>query len=466
VPCRLLVRTQGFFNMNRTRLALSLGAVAMAGILWWQPWSGGPATVRGSGDVLTIAATGDSLLLKPIPSAKSNPDLERVATLLRGASLAVTNLEENLLDARPGEVRLPYGGKGSARDVRALGFTTIALANNHAIDYGVDGLSQTAQILDRAGLLHAGAGDDLAQAGAPEFAGSAPRRVAMIAVATSASQESRATPLRGEILGRPGVNALRYSPEVAADAATFATLQGSPAAATSKPGDNQLTVSGKTIKKGPRTVVEMVADEGDTKRILAQIRQARAKADYVIVMVHSHEPSNRSQAPAEFLKVFARAAVDAGAMLVIGHGPHQLRGIEVYEGGVIFYSLGNFLSDLSQVDARSEDDYDAGMDLYRLALGAVGDSEQPPQRQVDNALWWESVIAVGRFDRGVLRSVRLQPIDLGVQLPFSERGTPRFANAERSREILDRLIDLSREFGTQIRIDNGTGVIDLPEQNR
>jgi hypothetical protein len=144
---------------------------------------------------------------------------------------------------------------------------------------------------------------------------------------------------------------------------------------------------------------------------------------------------------------------------VIGHGPHQLRGIEVYKGGVIFYSLGNFIADRSHVDPRAEDDFDAGTDLYRLALGAVADSEQTPQK-VDSPLWWESVIATGLFDHGVLRSVQLYPIDLGVNVRLSGRGIPRLAEAERRLEILNRLTDLSREFGTRIRIENGTGVID------
>jgi len=451
------------------RLSLIAAILLAAGILSWFLWPAGPATVRGSGDLLTVAATGDSLILRPLPP--SDQSGKGVAGILRSASVAVTNLEENLLDTaripradNPEDLRWPFGTKRVAQDLRALGFTLISLANNHAIDYGPDGLAQTEQTLDHAGLLHAGAGEDLAHAGAPVFVGDTHRRIALIAVATSASAESRATPPHGEILGRPGVNALRYSPDVTADAATFATLRQSPVATTGKnPVDGQLTVAGKTIKKGQRTAVEMVANAGDADGILEQIRSARARADIVIVSIHSHEPENASPEPAEFLKGFARSAIDAGASLVIGHGPHRLRGIEVYKRGVIFYSLGNFVFDFSRVKSRSEDAFEAGIDLYRLALGAIPDSEQPPQ-PADSRLWWESVIATAQFDRGVLRSVRLQPIDLGVDLPLAQRGTPRLAGAVRSSEVLNLLTDLSREFGTSIRIENGTGVISTPTQ--
>jgi poly-gamma-glutamate capsule biosynthesis protein CapA/YwtB (metallophosphatase superfamily) len=348
-----------------------------------------------------------------------------------------------------------------AQALRRYGFSIVSLANNHAIDYGSGGLTQTTQILDSVGLLHAGTGEDLAQARAPVFLGIAPRRVAMISVATSASPESRATPSRGEIMGRPGVNALKYAPDVTVDASVFATLKQLPATTpASKTDGKQLIVSGKTIKKGDRTTVDIRADDKDEQEILAQIRQARSEADIVILTVHSHEPSNRSRAPAAFVQQFAHAAIDAGASLVIGHGPHQLRGVEVYKTGVIFYSLGNFAFDFSAVKPQSEDVFEAGIDLYRLALGAIGESESPPTRSMEDPIWSESVIVLASFRQGQLESVRLYPIDLGVDLPLSKRGTPRFASADRGAEILNRLTELSREYGTRIHIENGIGTID------
>lgn len=50
-----------------------------------------------------------------------------------------------------------------------------------------------------------------------------------------------------------------------------------------------------------------------------------------------------SQVPPQFLEIFSKKCIDAGATVVIGHGPHELRGIEVYHGGLILYSLGNFI---------------------------------------------------------------------------------------------------------------------------
>jgi len=451
-----------------------IAALAVAGALGWYWATSGPVVVRGTGDTLTIAATGDSLLVKPLPSFRSDAGLAAVGKLLRGSSLAVTNLEENILDpariprpGHPGEARWPYGTEQTARDLRRLGFTIISLGNNHAVDYTAQGLAQTAQLLVRAGIYHAGTGEDLAAARAPIFVGTAPRRVAMIAVAASASPESRATPSRGDIMGRAGVSALRYTPDVEVDTSTFATLQKSPLTTPEvKPSDNQLIISGRTIKKGERTSVEIRADTRDTDQILERIRQAHDQADIVIVSLHSHEPSNQSELPADFVRQFVHSAIDAGATLIVGHGPHQLRGIEVYKSGVIFYSLGNFAFECAGVDPRSRDAFEAGFDLYRLAMGAISDSEAPPRQSGGNPGWWQSVIAVATFDRKVLRSVKLQPIDLGVDLPVAERGLPHLASSERSAQVLEKLTDLSRAFGTRIWMDQGIGFINIPAPAR
>jgi poly-gamma-glutamate capsule biosynthesis protein CapA/YwtB (metallophosphatase superfamily) len=428
-----------------------------------------PVRLRGSGEIVRIAATGDALIHGQLPSPRTDRGFDGVVQVLQNTTLGLTNLEENLLDPSnvppntPGTPIWPYGTKREAEDLRRMGFTMISLANNHAIDYGVQGMQQTARILDHAGLLHAGSGDDLAQARAPVYLGTPPRRVAMIAVAVSAAPESRATYTHGDIKGRPGVSSFKYAPDVTVDPSTFATLKGFATSNRATPAakSDHLTLSGTPVKKGQRTAVTFVPDARDTDEILTQIKDARSKADVVIVMVHSHEPSNQSQAPAEFVQKFARAAIDAGASLVVGQGPHQLRGVEVYKGGVIFHSLGNFVFDYSAVDPKSVDAYDAGTDLYRLAMGAMAESESSPAPSFDEPVWWESITATIAFDHGVLRSIQLLPIDLGVDLPPKQRGTPRLATPERGNEILQRLARLSKDLGTQVRIENGLGLIDL-----
>lgn len=390
---------------------------------------------------------------------------------VRGANLAITNLDETLMTDRTalavhaaGGGKWPFGSERVARDLVEMGFDVVALANNHAADYGVEGLMDTTRILHRVGLLAAGTGEDLVQARAATLAGTGARRVAIVAATSSSTEEARATPAHSTIRGRPGVNPLRYVAKITADAKTFESLRAALPALHMAPAtdDQRLTFFGTTVTRGERTTVELTADAIDTREILEQIRRASANAEFVIVSIHSHEPTSDSDTPADFLRSFARAAIESGAGLVVGTGPHRLRGIEIYKGGAILYSLGNFLYQSQEIEARAADVYDSGVDLFRLTLGVVGERDAAPTTGFDNPEWWQSVVALGTFDDGRLRSVHLQPIDLGVDRPRGERGTPRVAAPSRADVILERVRRLSEVYGTRIRIENHAGVIDVP----
>jgi hypothetical protein len=94
-------------------------------------------------------------------------------------------------------------------------------------------------------------------------------------------------------------------------------------------------------------------DLRDVEGAARLVSEAAADADLVVVSFHGGaEGADRQRVPEgkeEFfgedrgdLRRFARAAVDAGADLVLGHGPHVVRGMEVYKGRLVAYSLGNF----------------------------------------------------------------------------------------------------------------------------
>jgi poly-gamma-glutamate synthesis protein (capsule biosynthesis protein) len=156
---------------------------------------------------------------------------------------------------------------------------------------------------------------------------------------------------------------------------------------------------GTTIRKGDRTSVVLTLDDRDEREILDQIKAARQPAEIVIVSVHRHEPTNASDAPAEFFRRFAHAAIDAGAHALVGHGPHRLRGIEVYHDGAIFFSLGNFPYQTKDVDAGANA-FDAGTDLYAPALGA----DARATREQTGTSACSSVIGLLTFENAVLTS--------------------------------------------------------------
>ena len=442
---------------------------ALAGFLLTRD-RGGVAQVQipASGPI-TIALAGDVLLTGPLGAAENDPAFRVIQDAVRAAHFAAANIEMNLLgaegslkaDAQPAP-RWPYGSALDAATLRQFGFDAVALANDHATDFGADGLMSTIRVLQGARLLHAGSGTDLAAARAPTLAGpigGAPR-IAFVSVAASSLPDARATASRPAIAGRPGVNPLRYSAHITVDAATFETLKESLAALNAGPpaGEQQLVMFGTPIAKGERTAVEFTVDQDDQRAILEEVRKARAAADVVIVSIHSHEPANASEKPAEFVRQFARAAVDAGASLVAAHGPHRIRGIEWYEGAPILYGLGNFLYQTTELDFRAANLYDAGADLYQAAVGALGGPPQASPAPPQDPSWWQGLLALVTIESGRPSDLRLVPVTLAGN-SRTQKGIPRKAEGETAEAILAGVGRLSAEYGVQLQIVSGIGVV-------
>ncbi|MFH1282908.1 MAG: CapA family protein [bacterium] len=97
--------------------------------------------------------------------------------------------------------------------------------------------------------------------------------------------------------------------------------------------------------------------------IKQDVRKAKSKADYVFVVYHGGD--ERSYYPKQVQKDIAHTAIDNGADAVVGHHPHVLQGIEVYNGKLIFYSLGNFL-----FLSKSKKCYDTG--VLRVIINKSG----------------------------------------------------------------------------------------------
>ncbi|HET9832533.1 MAG TPA: CapA family protein, partial [Vicinamibacterales bacterium] len=185
---------------------------------------------------------------------------------------------------------------------------------------------------------------------------------------------------------------------------------------------------------------------------------AKQLSDFVIVTIHAHEPGNWSETPADFLPPFAHAAIDAGADEFIGHGPHQLRGIEVYRGKPIFYSLGNFVFQLDLLSPVAADLFEQ----YKMDGASATDAEFNAmwnERVFGGEVWYQSVVTTSRFENGRIAEIQLRPIDLSYGARGADRGVPRFASPELAQAILQRIARLSQPFGTELKIDRGVGVV-------
>jgi poly-gamma-glutamate synthesis protein (capsule biosynthesis protein) len=155
--------------------------------------------------------------------------------------------------------------------------------------------------------------------------------------------------------------------------------------------------------------------------------------------------------------------IDSGADVVVGHGPHVLRAIEIYKEKPIFYSLGDFIfqnETLLRLPQENYEPYGLGPDAH---VADFNDARYDHDRRgfPANPEIWESVIATAKFKNGELHAVELYPITLGYGKPRTVRGRPMFADADLAKKIIIDLQRLSKSFGTEIVFKDGMGIVQL-----
>ena len=266
---------------------------------------------------ITIALTGDVMLGRLVNEALEREGPEHVwggmLPALRRADLLLVNLECALTTRRQrwhdGRYKA-FSFRSDPRHVAALqaaGVDLAVLANNHVMDFGVDGMRETIRVLDGAGIAHAGAGEEVRSARASVHLRAGDLRVAIVA---------------------------------------FADHPEEWAAGPEEPGIAYVPI-------GPDSV-DGVAEA---------IRAARAAADLVIASFH-WGPNMRARPTDEF-RSFAAAVVDAGADVFWGHSAHVVQGVEIRNGHLICYDTGDFVDDYA-VDDELRNDLSA-LFLVRVA---------------------------------------------------------------------------------------------------
>ncbi|HUR97098.1 MAG TPA: CapA family protein [Pyrinomonadaceae bacterium] len=249
-------------------------------------------------DSVTIAAVGDVMLGSPFPNESRMPEndgadiLKDVTPILSAADIAFGNMEGPIVDGgisekcvtpKPGEPIRCFAFRMPtrfAKNLKAAGFDVMSVANNHASDFGDAGRASTRKTLDALGIKHAGS------------------------------------------------DRVQYS-------TAYLDVKGLKVAFVGFAHNN---------------IVPNVNDLDTARRL---VREADKKADIVVVSFHGGaEGTGAQNVPKQTelffgekrgnLPLFAHTVIDAGADLVLGHGPHVLRAMEVYKDRLIDYSLGNF----------------------------------------------------------------------------------------------------------------------------
>lgn len=251
---------------------------------------------------IVLAAVGDVMLGRSIGDriqryGVSDP-FQSVAVALRQADVAFANLESPISD-RGAAADKDFVFRAPPLAVQSLadaGLDVVSFANNHALDYGLEAFLDTLAALEGAGIAAAGAGEDVDAARRPALLSAPGLRLAFLAYVNT-------------------------------------------------PDDSVSGFSAAGTAAGPAKAGVAWA----TAQAVAQdVARAAQVADIVVVSLHAG--FEYQEVPNDLQIGLAHAAIDAGADVVLGHHPHVLQGIEEYGGGLISYSLGNFLFDFDATD--------------------------------------------------------------------------------------------------------------------
>ncbi|MCL2336834.1 MAG: CapA family protein [Firmicutes bacterium] len=273
--------------MKRAIIISGVFALLIAAVIWAVGLLNVPQTV-------TISFVGDVLLARGVAEAMEQHGdaypFEQVKHIFLRDSLTVANLECPLTNATnpvPKEQRIIFrAAPDEAKLLKQAGFDLVSLANNHTMDYMSAGLADTINTLNEQGIASVGA---------------------------TANPQVPAAPY---IFSQDGINIgfLAYD-----------------------------CLPPEGLYRGANEATVMYARPDYLDDMREQI--ARLSQTCALVVVYFHWGNEYSQVISAMQQECARAAVDAGAGLVVGSHPHVLQKSERYKDGLIYYSLGNFIFD-------------------------------------------------------------------------------------------------------------------------
>ena len=272
-------------------------------------------------DIVTLVAVGD---VHPPGREHSEEAFDLTRSILRGADITFGQLEGNL--SNRGTRQLYTGAAGSrpnnprgAKILSNAGFNIFSFASNHTMDWSEDAMLDTIDVMRDNNIVVIGAGKNIKQARKPAIIERKGTKVGFLAYCSVVPRGYEA----GE--DKSGLAPVR-------------------ATTIYRPVDSQQGMVARIITEAyPDDVAAMVKD----------IKKLRKSVDVLVVSMHwgvHFVPS----VIAMYQYEVGHAAIDAGADIIIGHHPHILKGIEVYKGKVIFFSLCNFSMTLTLTELMKD----------------------------------------------------------------------------------------------------------------
>jgi len=378
-------------------------------------------------DIITLVVAGQALIKIDPRQSWDNP-FGSVRPILQSADVGFTNFEmavngqDNQCNVpqdyllvlgeprissrdRPGNTSSPHAVQASVMEfLSSMGFNLMSLANNHIWDLGKCGVEATRAAADLYGVTYAGVGRSIEEVVAPAYLTVRGATIALVAATTSHDE-------RDLLMG---------------------------------------TVNGV-----------WTGHQDDWNRNIAAVKEAARSADVVIYYQHfqidvdefadlrdgeaTEDGHIKVDDVERWQEDFAKAIIDAGASMYIGHGHRGFDGIEVYRGRPIFRQLGGF--------------------AYQGLSAKIGNYD-------DDFAWW-GLLANITIRGGSVESIEMIPLDIDEGHEYvdaysvvdflTRRGYAEIATGALASEILDRFRSLSAQYGTDVQISGERAFIKLSD---
>lgn len=360
---------------------------------------------------LLLHAVGDVAPDRPDP----NECFALAADTLRRADITFCQLECNLTTrgSRVPQARHTHRSTAAAAQaMKAAGFSVVSFAGNHCMDWGKEGFFDTIDALKGANLGVVGVGANIAEARAPLIVEKDGVKVAFLAYSS--------------------ILPMSYWAE--ADRPGCAPMRG-----------HTIYEQIEHDQPGTPARIHTFAHAGDLAALKADIAAAKTRADVVIVSLHwgiHFVPA----VIADYQREVGHAAIDAGADLILGHHAHILKGVEVYRGKTIYYSLCNFAVDLRMTPEHAQSK--GFREIQVLSPGWEPDFDSlynfPPDAR-------STIIATARITKDGVRETGFLPVFIGPtsQPEVLKAGDPRFAEVAGYIDRMGRQADLFTRFETR-----------------
>lgn len=259
-------------------------------------------------EAITFVGAGDVI----IDREKPETIFRHVSDVFKSADIAYVNMEQVLSErGTPHPRQAVYSSSKMVDAYTKNGIDVVSLATNHIMDWGAEGLLGTLETLKSAGIPHCGAGKNIAEARKPVILERKGTKVGFLNFCTVAFEEYAATD------DTPGLASLKVY-------TVYERVDYQPAT--------------------PPLIISITKKE-DLALLVESVENLKAQVDVVILCMHWGQHLLPAIIP-DYCFEMGHAAIDAGADMIIGSHTHILKGIEMYKGKPIFYSVGNFALEL------------------------------------------------------------------------------------------------------------------------